>query len=220
VKITQRLQNYILIKNANIPCQDTARMIVFKHRLRMNLASNERFNMLASQIQSGRIYSWVVENDAKLLKGGRKGVAPNPFNDLVVTKRTVYKGQAATGERWLRETIALHESAGQVYTPSDRAPQHIATDNPCIVQSVATSELQVRIMSIERTKKEYFIDGKLATPAQLAIIAQYKGAPSKRNPLYAPVMFPYIHNLTNCEDDITALAFTPVAIASAKHVMA
>ena len=172
--------------------------------------------MNINDIKAGRIYSWVYEGDAKLLKGGRSGVPSNPFNDLTVTRRVVYSGQAASGETWYKAQIALNPD----YIPSDRAPQHIATDNPCVVQSVSSGELQVRIMNFEKTKSEYFVDGQLATSAQMAIIRQYKSKRAKSEN-FVPVMFPYVHNLTNVDnaDDLKSLTFTPV-FAKAETVAA
>ena len=166
--------------------------------------------MKSSEIQAGRIYSWIVENDAKLLKGGRNGIAPNPFNDLTVTKRAVYAGQAATGETWVKAQLALNPT----WEPSARPALHVATENPCVVKYVSTGELGVRIMNFRAIKREYFIAGKLATPAQLEIIAAYTPHRAKSEN-FVPVMFPYIHNVTNCDDDMTiAQVFRPVAIAT------
>ena len=170
----------------------------------------ESEKMKSSEIQSGRIYSWVVETDAKLLKGGRNGIAPNPFNDLTVTKRAVYAGQAATGETWVKAQLALNPT----WEPSARPALHVATENPCVVKYVSTGELGVRIMNFRAIKREYFIAGKLATPAQLEIIAAYTPHRAKIEN-FVPVMFPYIHNVTNCDDDMTiAQVFRPVAIAT------
>ncbi len=166
--------------------------------------------MLSSEIQSGRIYSWVVENEAKLLKGGRNGIAPNPFNDLTVTKRAVYAGQAATSETWVKAQLALNPD----WQPSERAPLHVSTENPCVVKYVSTGELGVRIMNFRTIKREYFIAGKLATEAQLKIIAEYTPHRAKSEN-FVPVMFPYIHNVTNCDNDMTiAQVFCPVATAT------
>ena len=154
--------------------------------------------MKVQDIKSGRVYSWVYEGEYKMLKGGRNGIAPNPFNDLVVTKRVVYAGQAATGESWMKAQLALNPD----YTPSGRAPQFLPTEYPCIVKSVSSGELQVRIMNFRKTtKSEIFIDGRLATPAQMEILKAYKPSRS-RSENYVPVMFPYLHNLSNVEYDM------------------
>ena len=168
--------------------------------------------MQASEIKASRMYSWIVENEAKMLVGGK--ARTNPLADLVVTKRCVYAGQAATGAMWLKAQLALNPA----YTPSDRAPQHEPTENDCIVRNIASGELQVRIMNFRTNKREYFVGGIPATENELATIAQYSPKHS-RNDLFAPVMFPYLHNITNADNDIApivdlkSLAFKPVTTA-------
>ena len=172
--------------------------------------------MQASEIKSGRIYSWVIENSAEMLKTktntGDK--VSNPLRDLTVTKRVVYTGQATTGETWLKAQLARNPA----YTPGDRAPQHTPTENDCIVSNIASGELQVRITKFHSTKKNYFVGGNPATLAELATIALYT-AHHARNDLSEPVMFPYLHNITNADNDMVldvpdiipaGLAFKPV----------
>ena len=171
--------------------------------------------MKTSEIKSGRIYSWVYGGDAKLLKGGRANT--NPFNDLVVTVRKTFAGQAATGETWYKAQIALNPD----YEPSNRPAQHVATENPCVVAMVSTGELCVRIMNFRKTSEVFFVAGKPATEAQVAIIKEYLPA-RKHNDKFVPVMFPYVHNLTNVDDDMAiaaGLTFEPVTTAPA-HVTA
>jgi hypothetical protein len=145
-----------------------------------------------TEVIPARMYSFVYEGEMKLNKGGRNGVALNPlFGD--VTKRAVYAGQAATGQMYAN---AVERNTGAPYVANpDRTPTTEETANPCVVKSLSTGGLQVRILNPRNIKTEYFVKGTPATPEQLAIIETYK--PARKDSDGVRIMFPYMDNLSN-----------------------
>lgn len=163
---------------------------------------NKVFKVIGlADIVPGRLYSWVYDADeiavAKgMNKGGTRGTTPNPFYGQV-SKRAVYAGQAATAEMYARAWEK--ENPGQTYTPDpDYTARFAATDNPCVVRSLATGDLQVRILRPATRKTEYFIAKQPASPEQVATIEAYKTARKERSGA-VKIMFPYVHNLFNVD---------------------
>jgi hypothetical protein len=159
--------------------------------------------MNINDITPSRQYSWVYTPSAeqfaknKLNKGGRSGVAPNPYYGKV-TCRAVYTGQAASAAMYEKAALA----ANSAWQPSDRGPMFELTENPCVVRSLSTGELQARILKPRATKKEYFLDGRPMTQEELAILKPYfKVRPPSEKPS-VKIMFPYIANLANVEGEL------------------
>jgi len=134
--------------------------------------------MNLSEIVPSRIYSWVYNPDAQkwsennLKKGGRQGL---PQNELYgrVTVRSVKSGQAATIDMYVRRAVKLNPS----YVPQgDYTPRMEATENPCVFRSLSSGDYQVMIMEPKTHKVEYFVDGKPASPEELATIEMFRKA--------------------------------------------
>lgn len=152
--------------------------------------------MNINDIKPSRQYSWVYTAETKLNKGGRAGVPENPLFGQV-TARKVYCGQAASADMYTNAARNLNPS----WTPSERAPMFEATENPCVVRSLSTGDLQVRILKPRTVKREYFVNGNPATTEQLEIIKKYLPKKSS-NPLAVKIMFPYVDNLANVEGEL------------------
>ena len=154
--------------------------------------------MNINDIVASRIYSWIFQGETKLNKGGRAGIEPNPLYGRV-TSRKVYAGQAATGDMYCNAQRKLNPA----WEPSgDRAPTFEATDNPCVVRSLSSGDLQVRIIRPRTVKREFFVDNRLATEAEMTVIKTYSPV-RKVNPFSVRIMFPYVHNLANVEGELT-----------------
>jgi hypothetical protein len=161
---------------------------------------NQTINL--DKLKPGRIASWVYEVDSatytdKSNKGGRAGIAPNPYYGEV-SVRKVMSGQIATHEMYVRAWEKAH--SGTKYQPApERAPRFEPTGNPCVVRSLSNQELQVRIMNTHTGKVTYFVNGIEANEEQLAVIAMYERK-RERNPHDVNIMFPYVDNLSNVID--------------------
>lgn len=161
--------------------------------------------MKLTEIVASRQYSWVYDADAdtaakSMNKGGRAGVAPNPYYGHV-TVRKVYGGMAASADMLMRESLRLNPA----YKPAeDYAPRFEATDNPCVVRSLSTGQFQVRIMKPRAIRTEYYIDGQPATDEQIKVILAYRRA-RKSDPTKVKVMFPYVDNLANVDGNWEAV---------------
>ena len=124
-------------------------------------------------VRNGRIYSVVFAGPVRMNKGGRSGVAPNPLQDLSVTRRMVVSVQACSRESYARRMVKQDAA----WTPSDKASGFAATAHPC-VDNNGKGEAHLRGVSVGVTRNQIFVGGEPATPAQLAIIAAYKPAGS------------------------------------------
>ena len=163
--------------------------------------------MNISEIVPSRLYSWVYNPDAEkwseshMKKGGRGGLAPNPLFGRV-TVRTTKAGQAATVEMYVTASQKKAAKFGQTYTPDPNyTPRMEQTEFPCVYRSLSSGDFQVMIMEPRTTSKAYYVDGRLATPEEVATIKTYLKARSERDPAKVHVEFPYATNLTNLTVD-------------------
>ena len=156
--------------------------------------------MNINDIVPARIYSWVFESSVKMNKGGRAGVTLNPLFDRV-TQRAVYAGQAATGQMYVHAQLRLNPT----WQPSvDYAPRWEQIPNyPCVVKSLINGAFQARILNPRTTKREFFVDGKLATADELDIIKSYLPARKKTLGSVVKIMFPYVEKLVNLDGELT-----------------
>lgn len=156
-------------------------------------------NIQLDEIKPSRIYSWVYVADVNTFdrefnKGGRAGTPPNPLYGHV-SARKVFAGQAATAEMYRRAWEKLNP--GKSFEADDSYTKRFTpTENPCVVKSLATGDLQVRILNPETGKVEYFVDGQPASAEQIEIIKIHKRSHS-RPENSVKLMFPYVPNLLN-----------------------
>lgn len=159
--------------------------------------------MKISEIVASRMYSWVYEGEFKLNKGGRMGLPLNPFFGRT-TKRTVKSGQAATPEMLLKDALKRDPNyqPDPEYTPRWEAVPGF----PCILRSLATGNYAVRIMNPKTTKREFFVDGRPMTPAELDAVKPYLPARKPADPKKVKVNMVYVENLRNLDMDIPETA--------------
>jgi hypothetical protein len=124
-----------------------------------------------AEVKNGRIYSVVFAGPVRMNKGGRAGVAPNPLQDLDVTRRMVVSVQACSRESYKRRMVKQDAT----WQPSDKPSGFAPTAHPCVDVN-GQGEACLRGWSVGVTRNQIFVGGQPATPEQLRIIEAYRPA--------------------------------------------
>lgn len=170
--------------------------------------------MELNEIIASRMYSFAYAGEVKLNKGGRAGAALNPLFGRV-TKQATYAGQAATSDMYVNAQVRLNPA----WQAADTAPRFEATTHDCVVRSLATGELQVRILNPRRTSVvSYYVDGRPATAEETSVIQRY--LPSKRQPNWVVTLDSgAVEYVTGSLPDVSARFPRAVSIRPAVKVM-
>jgi hypothetical protein len=128
-----------------------------------------------NSFKPGRIYTVVYSDSSIEMKGFVKtpeGRKDNPLSGNAVAVRRVTRVQAAGNETWSNVNRAKNPD----WQPSAdySAWWHVLPENSCIVEHNLTATRYLRGIPKGIVSEEYTVDGKPATEAELAIIAEFK----------------------------------------------
>jgi hypothetical protein len=127
-----------------------------------------------ANLKTGQIRSIVHEKDVELVQfrngaGGRE-YPPSSLTSARITRRAVFKGNVAGRDSYANK---MRELEGEDWE-AKRKPWFKFTDKPGVVVHKSQPKQYLALLNPAITKREYFVDGVLATDAQLAEIEKWK----------------------------------------------